>query len=83
MRLSEQRISHLANLVRDALQKEGLATFRDQSLTLNTLKETLARIDEVDTLVRQKLERQHKVAGSREWQVQYDRYFHEELSRGR
>ncbi|MBE0599492.1 MAG: DUF507 family protein, partial [Desulfuromonadales bacterium] len=80
MRLSEQRISHLSSLVRDGLQKEGLATFRDQSLVLNTLKETFARIDAVDTLVRQKLERQHKVAGTREWQLMYDRYFHEEMA---
>lgn len=87
MTLSEQRISHLSHLIRDGLWKANLVDYRDEGDALRTVKETLASIlsvdDEVDTLVRQKLDRQHKVPGSNEWQVLYDRYFREEMSKRR
>lgn len=83
MKLSEQRISHLAHLIQDGLWKADLVDYRDEGDALQTLKDTLARIlsvdDEVDTLVRQKLTKQNKIPGSREWQVLYDKYFREEM----
>jgi hypothetical protein len=85
VKLSEQRISHLAHLIHDGLWKADLVDYRDEGDALQTLKDTLTRLlsvdDEVDTLVRQKLNKQNKIPGSREWQVLYDKYFREEMSK--
>lgn len=87
MKLSAERISHLSHLVLDGLWKADLVDYRDEAAALGTLKETLTRLlsvdDEVDALVRDKLRRQNRVVGSREWQVLYDRYFHEEMGKRR
>jgi hypothetical protein len=85
VKLSEQRISHLSHLIMDGLWKDDLADFPDEVLALGVVKDSLTRLlsvdEEVDTLVRQKLTRQKKIPGSREWQVLYDKYFKEEMSK--
>lgn len=85
MKLSEQRISHLAHLVVEGLWRDDLVDYRDEAMALQVAKETLTKVlsvdDEVDSLVRQKLTRQQKVTGSREWQILYDKYFREEMDK--
>jgi len=85
VKLSEQRISHLAHLVADGLWRDDLVDYRDEAEALRTVKQTLQRLlsidDEVDSLVREKLRRQQKVVGSREWQILYDKYFREEMEK--
>ena len=85
MKLSEQRISHLAHLVVEGLWKDDLVDYRDDAMALQVAKQTLTQVlsidDEVDTLVRQTLARQQKVVGSREWQILYDKYFREAMDR--
>lgn len=85
MKLSEQRISHLAHLVADGLWRDDLVDYRDEATALQLAKETLTKVlsidDEVDTLVRQQLSRQQKVVGSREWQILYDKYFRAEMDK--
>lgn len=85
MKLSEQRISHLAHLVVDGLWRDDLIDYRDEAMSLQVAKETLTKVlsidDEVDTLVRQQLSRQQKVVGSREWQILYDKYFRAEMDK--
>ncbi len=85
MILSEHQISHLAHQVFEGLWRDDLVEFRDEALALRCLKDTLARFladeEEVDALVRSRLQRQHQIPGSREWQVLYDRYFHEEIKK--
>lgn len=85
MRLSETRISHLAHTIINDLWRDDLLDLPDEGDARNIAKETLSRLftaeDEVDNLVRQKLDRQHKTPGSREWQVMYDKYFREEMDR--
>lgn len=85
MKLSEQRISHLAHLVVDGLWRDDLVDYRDEATALQLAKETLTKVlsidDEVDTLVRQQLSRQQKVVGSREWQILYDKYFRAEMDK--
>lgn len=85
MKFSEQRISHLAHLIRDGLWQDDLLDYEDETRALNLLKQTLTRLlgveEQVDFLVREKLQRQHKVPGSREWQILYDKYFHEEMEK--
>jgi uncharacterized protein len=85
VKLSEQRISHLAHLVVDGLWRDDLVDYRDEANALQVAKETLTKLlsidDEVDTLVRQQLSRQQKVIGSREWQILYDKYFRAEMDK--
>jgi hypothetical protein len=85
MKLSEQRISHLAHLIVDGLWRDDLLDYRDEVEALRTAKESLTRLlsvdDEVDTRVREQLRRQQKVIGSREWQILYDKYFRQEMDK--
>ncbi len=87
MKLSEQRISHLSHLILDGLWRADLLDYRDEADALRAIKEELTRLlsvdDEVDTMVRQKLSRQQKIPGSREWQILYDKYFREEMTKRR
>jgi len=85
MKLSEQRISHLAHLIVDGLWHDDLLDYRDEVEALRTAKESLTRLlsvdDEVDSRVREQLRRQQKVVGSREWQILYDKYFRQEMEK--
>lgn len=85
MKLSEQRISHLAHLVVDGLWRDDLLDYRDEVEALRTAKASLTRLlsvdDEVDSRVREQLRRQQKVVGSREWQILYDKYFRQEMDK--
>lgn len=85
MKLSEQRISHLAHLVIDGLWRDDLLDYQDEVEALRAAKASLTRLlsvdDEVDTLVREQLRRQRKVVGSREWQILYDKYFRQEMAK--
>jgi len=85
MKLSEQRISHLAHRVIDTLWKEDCVDFEDDARALMVAKAALTHIfgldDRIDALVREKLNRQKKVPGSREWQILYEKYFQEESER--
>lgn len=85
MKLSEQRISHLSHLIADGLWREDLLDYRDEVEALRTVKQTLTELlaidDRVDTLVREKLSRQKKIPGSREWQILYEKYFREEMDK--
>ena len=85
MKLSEQRISHLAHLIVDGIWKEDLVDYRDEVKALRTVQKTFTRLlsvdDEIDTRVRESLRRQKKIPGSREWQILYDKYFREEMGK--
>lgn len=85
MKLSEQRISHLAHLIVEGLWRDDLVDYREESEALRSAKESLTRLlsvdDEVDSRVREQLRRQHKVVGSREWQILYDKYFRQEMEK--
>lgn len=87
MKLSADRISHLAHVVLDALWRADLVDIPEEGRALTAAKASLTRMlsvdDEVDTVVRDKLNRQRKVPGSNEWQVLYDKYFREEMGKRR
>ncbi len=88
MSISEARVSHLAHRVKEGLWRDDLVDYRDDALALEILKETLAAVliaeEESDRLVRDRLQRQNQIPGSREWQVLYERYFRDEMAkRGR
>jgi hypothetical protein len=89
MRLSENRISHLAHLIVDGLWKENLADFPNERLALAETKRVLHELfqqeDHIDELVRRKIiSLSRRVPpGSREWDVLYRKYFEEEMRKQR
>ncbi len=87
MRLSEDRISHIAHRILDKLWGDDLADFPDEARALNTIKASLADYfsiaDEIDSAVRKKLASysQAKVQGSREWDILYQKFYREEAAK--
>ncbi len=89
MRLSEERISHIAHLMWDAIWKDDLVDFTDDDKALKEIKDVIRgylRIeDEADTKAREKIRSlsRHVPEGSREWDILYRQYFEEEMARKR
>ena len=89
MKLSEDRISHLAHLVWDALYDEDLVDYPDDDEALKTIKRTmidyLKTDDQIDDLARQKILSQKRgiQEGSREWDILYRKYYEEEAQKKR
>ncbi len=87
MRLSEDRVSHIAHLISDGVWKDDLVDFIDDDRVLSEIKRALtdylAVEDEADTAARDKIRSLSRDVpeGSREWDVLYRKYFEEELSR--
>jgi len=87
MSISEDRVSHLAHKILDAVRQSGAAEFPDISRSLQSIKDSIAGYfavtDEIDEAVRKKLASysQTKVPGSREWDILYQKFFKEELDK--
>ena len=89
MRLSEDKISHISHIIADGLWKDELVDYDDdeESRVVDEIKKTITdylRIDdEVDTIVRKKIASYSKTvpAGSREWDVLYQKLSKEELQK--
>lgn len=84
IRLSDDRISHLAHLVLAGLRQGKLAEFPNEGRALTVTKQVLRdffhRADPLDEVVRRKIASlsRHVPPGSREWDVLYRKYFEEE-----
>lgn len=84
---SEDQLSHIAHLITDPLQKEGLFTFKDPARALRFVKDELRTYfhvyDEIEQIVKKKISSQKKsiLEGSREWDVLFNRYFQEEADK--
>lgn len=89
MKLSEDRVFHLAHLVWDALYDEDLVDYPDDDEALKTIKRTmidyLKTDDQIDDLARQKILSQKRgiQEGSREWDILYRKYYEEEAQKKR
>ncbi len=89
MRLSEDRISHIAHLISDGIWKDDLVDFTDDDRALQEIKRTIRDYlkveDEADTAARQKIRSLSRPIpeGSREWEVLYKKYFEEEMAKRR
>ncbi|HBO69704.1 MAG TPA: DUF507 domain-containing protein [Deltaproteobacteria bacterium] len=87
MRLTEDRISHLARRVIDRLYKDDLADFPDEGMALREAKGAFADYvraeDEIDTFVRRKIAglSRRVPEGGREWDILYRKYFEEEMAK--
>ena len=87
MRLSDDRISHLAHLITDAIWKDDLVDYTDDERALSEVKRVMTEYlrveDQADTVARDKIRSlsRHVPEGSREWDVLYRKYFEEELNK--
>lgn len=87
MRISEDRISHLAHKIVDKLWRDDLADLPDEARALNAVKRSItdffAIAEEVDDVVRKKLASysQAKVPGSRDWEILYHKFYQEEMAK--
>ncbi len=89
MKLSEERVSHLAHLVWDALYDEDLVDYPNEEEALKAIKRAmldyLKTDDQIDDLARQKILSQKRgiQEGSREWDILYRKYYEEEAAKKR
>lgn len=87
MRLSEDRISHLAHLIADGVWQDDLADFTSEEKALKEIKGVLTSFlrveDEADTSARDKIRSLSRDVpeGSREWEILYRKYFDEEMAK--
>jgi hypothetical protein len=87
MRFSEGRQSYLAHRILGILTEEGLADVENAKHVLAEVKRVLNRDHDeevrIDAVVRRKIASLSRDVppGSREWDVLYHRYFHEEQRR--
>ncbi|MBI5643901.1 MAG: DUF507 family protein [Deltaproteobacteria bacterium] len=89
MRLSEDRVSHIAHLVADGIWNDDIVDFIDDDKVLPEIKSVITgylRIeDDADSAARAKIRSLSRDVpeGSREWDVLYKKYFEEEITRKR
>lgn len=87
MILSEDRQSHFAHLIVDAIWNDDLVDYQDDDQALRSAKRAIAKFvnefNEIDLKVKGTLKslKRNVVEGSSEWDVLYAKYFEEELSR--
>lgn len=87
MRLSEDRISHLAHLVSDGIWKDDLVDYKSEEKALLEIKKAFTDYfkveDEADTIARNKIRSLSRDVpeGSREWDILYKKYFEEERAK--
>lgn len=83
MNLSEDRISNLAHEIIERLWRDDLADLADEGRALACVKQSLTAFfqaaGEIDEAVRAKL--RNRAEGSRDWDVLYQKFYHEELVR--
>ncbi len=87
MKLSEDRISHIAHLILDGIWGDDLADFPEEGKALKGIKlsitDFLHHEDDADNTARKKI---HSLSrdvpeGSREWEILYSQYLEEELAK--
>ena len=87
MRLSEDRISHIAHLISDGIWKDDLVDFTSDEQALKEIKRTLTdylKIEDLaDSAARVKIRSLSRDVpeGSREWDILYKQYFNEEKNK--
>ncbi len=87
MRLREEKIFHIANLIANKIKAEGLVEYIDETAARKELKvaiiDYLKMDDIVDAKVRAKIGSYSRkiVEGSGEWEVLYRKFFAEEMAR--
>lgn len=89
MKLTEERVSHLAHLVWDALYDDDLADYSDDEAALLAIKRAMTDYlkidDQIDEATRLKVAslKRGVQEGSREWDILYKKYYEEEAQKRR
>lgn len=89
MKLSEDRISHIAHKIWDGIYNDDLVDYPDEAKALKEIKAIMISYlktdDEIDTLTREKIAslKRGVAEGSREWDILYRQYYEEEANRRR
>jgi hypothetical protein len=91
MMLSDDKITHISNLVLKGLLEKNLIKLKEDDGVVRkeirrSIVEELKVAEEIDTIVRKKLQGTSKkvVEGSPEWEILYKKFFREEeIKRGR
>ncbi len=87
MRLSEDRISHIAHLMTDGIWSDDLVDFTSDENALKDVKQTITKYltqeDDADNASRAKIRSLSRdiPEGSREWDVLYKKYLDEEIQK--
>ncbi len=87
MRLSEDRVGHLARLVVDGIWDDDLVDYVDDDAALRAAKKGLNQfvkdVEDIDKNVSAKVAslKRGVPEGSPEWDILYSKYFEEELER--
>lgn len=87
MIISEDRQSHLAHVITDAVYDDDLVDFSDDEMALRFAKKAIAEFvkedEEIDRKAREKVTslKRGVVEGSPEWDVLYKKYYEEERGR--
>ncbi|MBI5560682.1 MAG: DUF507 family protein [Deltaproteobacteria bacterium] len=87
MRLSGDRISHIAHLISDGIWKDDMVDFTDDDKVLSEIKRIITDYlkieDDADTFAREKIRTLSRniPEGSREWDVLYKKYLEEEMAK--
>lgn len=83
--ISEDRVSHLAHKVIDAVWRADVADLADETRALAMVKSSIAAYfsvaEDIDAAVRKKLAAMAKTPGSREYEVLYQKYLQEETAK--
>jgi len=89
LRLSDDRISHIAHLVTDAIWNDDLVDYSDDIKALAEVKRIIMEIfhveDIADEFARQKIRSLSRdiPEGCREWEILYKKYYDEEMNKHR
>jgi len=89
VKLSEDRISHIAHMILDRIYRDDVVDFEDEEEALREIKRAIHDFfkyyDEIDGDVRKRIQSlKRKIPeGSPEWEIIYRKYFEDELSRRR
>ena len=87
MKLSEERISHLARLVVDGIWNDDLVDYTDDDLALRAgkkgLTDFMSELDDVEEKTRTRVAslKRGVIEGSPEWDILFAKYFEEEMQR--
>ena len=87
MIISEDRQSHLAHVITNAIWNEDLVDYTDEDLALRIAKKAIIEFvkedEEIDRKAREKVTslKRNVVEGSPEWDILYRKYYEEERNR--
>lgn len=87
MIISEDRQSHLAHVITDAIWNDDLVDYSDDEMALRVAKKAIAEFvkedEEIDQRARDKVTslKRGVVEGSPEWDILYKKYYEEERNR--